>query len=59
MDTPTFDPRPTPTPVRSLSFVDVNGQWWIAPLGTDDPELGKPMPPAWTPVTIERRTDMI
>jgi hypothetical protein len=40
----------------SLTWIDPEGRWWIAAIGSTPPD--DPMPAAWSRITIEPRDDL-
>lgn len=49
---------PGPSVIGSLTYIDRSGQWWIAPLGSPEPEIGAPLPAAWVPIKHLKREDI-
>jgi hypothetical protein len=49
--------RSGPTVFGLLGWFDTRGQLWIAPLGTQEPSVGEPVPAAWVPFRRIPRED--
>jgi hypothetical protein len=45
-----FEPPSLRSAVLSMTWIDLTGQWWIAPLGSTEPGLDRPVPPEWVPI---------
>lgn len=45
--------------IGMLLWIDPTGQRWMAPLGSPEPDLDRPIPPEWVPIKVMNRRDDI